>query len=653
VSDQPLFIELFPIQSGRLPGLTAYHITPAHLGGMLAARFKKAFGGDWLWLDAYLFTDSPAASIQIEMLLDGLREQDPKALADFQAIDEVVDAQPNAHIQAQFVYHTQIYPLEAQIKQVLLSGQADVQNGSVILQHTIQAQGCHETPVISIGVQPRLLYQGTLEQYLAENKKNDAVGLRAYHPGSNVLAEISKINDDGVLLSGFDIPFPAAELCLALRREDLEAFEIPAAQAAKAMFMSPKKRADWVKKISDVLKENGIIAAAYNSRAQAPWFDRVDFEPSVVYGENRAFLFDPPKMAERFLKGGVYGHHPRFADAPVKIAAINTLDDKIDDFMEAMRRQLERTFGFAIDLIRERKVRVLSEKNLQSAVRAVEKEDPHIVLAFFPDAEARQYAAYLKSLVMGKGIASHVITEKIMNNPDAMTQVIMHLLGKTGNTLYALAEPLEYTHFVVGLDMVRESYRDFDRITAMARLYQNDGVFLRYILHQEEIDPGAPIPLVVIFPEEVFADKRAVIHRLGHFAPAELDSLHRWGQVLRASLFPVEIIPEDVPRLYSLEGGISQPPWGSIFRLNPHESILTTTYPDAKVMLDPLLIRTPLEGLAIESAVYSVLAWTLLHTVGEHSARLPLTIYNADQMAYWLSKGTLPTQPEGDMPFWL
>lgn len=664
MSDQPLFIELFPINKAVVPQLTAYAVDPLDLGAVLAERLTQAVSGHWLWFDHLLITNEPLAPIQTEMLIDNWREADSKIFKEFQAVTELIDWQPYPLHQAEFVYRTQGKPLEAQIQQNLTSQQIILKNCFVHYQYTLNTFGCYDTPVLSIGVQPRLLYAQKLDVYLAESgKTKDLIGLRAMHIKSNTLGEISKIVNDSAQITvesqlGEKIQqeFPLADLHIALRREDLEPFEIPIAQAAKAMLLPSEKRAALVKQISEILKTQDLIGNAYNNRTHPNWFAMVDFVPSIVYGENRAFEFDATTLADTFLKGGVYQPHPRFDNQPIKIAAINTLDEKIDDFMEAMRRQLERTLNYQIELIKERKVRVLSEKNLQSATRAVEKESPHIVLAFFPDAQARQYAPYLKSLVMGKGIASHVITERIMNNPDAMTNQIMNLLSKTGNSLYALAEPLEYTDYVVGLSLVRESHRGFDRITAMARLYQNDGVFLRYILHQEEIDPNAPIPLIVmqtLLPLEIFGDKRVILHRMGLFSPAELESLARWQQVLSATLIPVEIIPENNPRLYSLQDGINQPPWGTVFRLNPNEAILTTTHPDKRVMLDPLLVRLPMENLPTEQAVYSVLAWTLLHSINQQTPRLPVSIHNSDQMAIWLAKGIMPTESVGEMPFWL
>lgn len=664
MSDQPLFIELFPINKDVVKQLTAYTVAPLEIGAMLAGSLTQAVSGHWLWFDNLLLTDEPLAPIQIEMMIDNWREADAKTFKAYESVSEHANWQPYPLHQAVFIYQTQVMPLEAQIQQQLASQRIDLGNSFVLYQYGIKPLGCYDSPVLSIGVQPRLLYGKKLDVYLAEaaNAK-DVIGLRAMHIQSNILGEISKITDDRAQITvttelGTEVnhEIPLSELHIALRREDLEPFSISIAQAAKAMLLPPDRRAALVKQISEILKTQNLIGNAYNNRTHPQWFALVDFVPSIVYGENRAFTFDAATLADTFLKGGVYQPHARFDNQPIKIAAINTLEDKIDDFMEAMRRQLERTLGFQIELIKERKVRVLSEKNLQSATRAVEKEAPHIVLAFFPDAEARSYAPYLKSLVMGKGIASHVITERIMNDPDAMTNQMMNLLSKTGNSLYALAEPLEYTDFIVGLSIVRESHKEFDRITAMARLYQNDGVFLRYILHQEEVDPDAPIPLIVLqtlFPMEIFSGKRVILHRMGLFSSAELESLTRWGQVLNATLAPVEIISEDIPRLYSLEDGISQPPWGTVFRLNPHEAILTTTHPESRVMLDPLQIRLPFESIPTEQAVYSVLAWTLLHSINKQTPRLPVSIHNADQMAVWLAKGTMPTEASGDMPFWL
>jgi hypothetical protein len=58
-----------------------------------------------------------------------------------------------------------------------------------------------------------------------------------------------------------------------------------------------------------------------------------------------------------------------------------------------------------------------------------------------------------------------------------------------------------------------------------------------------------------------------------------------------------------------------------------------------------------LADFAVEAAVYSVLAWTLLH-YGAPTYKRPVTLHNADQWGNWATLGKL-VSAQGDVPFWL
>ena len=107
-----------------------------------------------------------------------------------------------------------------------------------------------------------------------------------------------------------------------------------------------------------------------------------------------------------------------------------------------------------------------------------------------------------------------------MHDPESMPRVIMSILGKTGNFPYVLAEPVEYADMIVGMDMVRQELSQFDRVTAMARIYDNVGRGYGYIMETVELDKGGSVPFIVmqtLFPEERFGGKRVVVHRKGAF----------------------------------------------------------------------------------------------------------------------------------------
>ncbi|MGB1286035.1 MAG: hypothetical protein ACPG7F_05840, partial [Aggregatilineales bacterium] len=437
---------------------------------------------------------------------------------------------------------------------------------------------------------------------------------------------------------------------------DYARFGISQKQAATASALRPDVRAGMMKLLSDVLKSEDIIGSSYNSRSHDNLFAQIDFLPGIEFGSRRVKPYNNA-LHDHFLQEGVFWQDPRFTEGAVRIAVINTLDEKVDDFIEAMRRQLESNFGYQIEIIRKRRVRVMNRKNLESAVRAVradEKKAPHVVLAFFADDDGSNSDAYLRSLTLAKGIASQAVFATTMHDPDAMPRLIMGMLAKTGNIPYALAEPLEYTDFVVGLDIVRESLTRGDRVVAIARIYRNNGEFLAYIMDTIELDAGDPIPFVLmqtLFPQEDFAEKRIIIHHDGSINADMLRLLTRWQAVLGSEFHPIEIVRESVPYLYALRDGISAPEYGSIFQLDADNLLVVADPAQRDHLTAPLHIHCH-SDLGIGQAAYSVLAWTLLH-YGTRNQHLPVSIKHAQDIGQWLARGILPENTHGDVPFWL
>jgi hypothetical protein len=58
-------------------------------------------------------------------------------------------------------------------------------------------------------------------------------------------------------------------------------------------------------------------------------------------------------------------------------------------------------------------------------------------------------------------------------------------------------------------------------------------------------------------------------------------------------------------------------------------------------------------ALQIDRALRSVLVWSLLNYEVSGPARLPVTVNNADDLAYWLRKGGTFGAGDGGVPFWL
>src|SRR5258708_16688614 len=106
--------------------------------------------------------------------------------------------------------------------------------------------------------------------------------------------------------------------------------------------------------------------------------------------------------------------------------------------------------------------------------------------------------------------------------------------------------------------------------TAIARIYLNDGDFLRYVIHDAPLE-GETIPRDVLqrlFPLRDFQGKRVVVHRDGLFRGDEAVALEEWARDIGATFHLVEVLNSGAPRLYpSAAPLIHQPAQANALRL--------------------------------------------------------------------------------------
>lgn len=691
---QTLFVELFPLNFDRLPELTAYTVQANNAKrldlGDLAGRLTRSFPGSWVHTGHILLTSAAVMPIQLEMTLDTLREAHPDSFAHLEAITENPRYAMTAQAVADFLVGSSVRAMDGALRERLKQFGISIRNGFVLRDYAVRPWVVGGDPVMSLTIAARIVYRKNLQDYITATADHDVRGFAVMDRtplsmiGSVVSIDgtigeqretllkttnqdllqrlIHSANDEDrvvhVQTPEGRIPYPASALRVLVRvdnDEDLERFQIDRAEATRALVISPEQRTEIVRAVSDVLKHEGVIGSAFNSRAQAALFDALEVAPGIALGNGCRRIYDLTRLAQDFEECGVAVVHKRFDGKPIRLGIINALDDIAADFLEAMRRRIEGAFGFMIEVVRERTVRKVSENNLSSAVRAVEKENPHLILAFFPDSPTAvdPFGEHVKSLTLAKGIASHVIHEARLHNAAAMIPVIMSVLAKTGNHPYQLADP-PAIDLVVGLDLVRETLTRGDRVVAMSRIYRQNGTFEHYFIESLDLENDEPIPLVLfqtLFPEDRFTSQRVILHYAGTMPDAVRETLHRWASVIDTQFYIVELHTQDIPHLYGTEGGIHQAPWGTIFRMGPQAALVMCGIRRPGQTISPLYVRTHTNDLPIDEVLYTVLAWSLLH-FGERPS-VPVTILHAEDLAQWMARGMMPDERAGSVAFWL
>ncbi|MCU0479965.1 MAG: hypothetical protein MUE54_01985 [Anaerolineae bacterium] len=713
-----LFAEIFPLVQDATPFISVYHIKPAPdvpMGDFarvitrLGGRFRKQFGGIWLSSAPYLLTDEGRSSAELAIALQMLQSE----ADDWRMIASLTDADtpPTPTQTAEMVLRGKIRAHHDAMQKALNTFNDQFKNITAERDFRLKAYAIHQDPAISISIASRLIYAPPIRQFVQSAGDNDAlneklVGLWVTNADSTLRGEISGVvgrlkdhrerlsalavddqtrdfvantpDDDPIIKVRFgqeEVEYLGGMLRLLVRLPHLSRFDIDPRKATHALQLPPDKRAQQVRAVSDILKNEGIISNAYSTRNTPDAFFSANFEMNLRFADNRVRPYAPQSLRYDFANCGAYKLKKQFAKAPIRVCVVNTLSFKVEDFVEAMQRQLKRSFPFTIEVIKERQVRVITQKNLESAVKVIEKENPDVILAFFPDdlaqgddddAESSTPADSLQAMTLGRGFPTHLITETMLNDPEMMPLIIMGILGKTGNAPFVLTEPLESADFVIGLDVVRDTRKHPENpkkmqthLTAIARIYKADGEFVRYTIRQiTQDEPQVPYVLLRdLFPQRDFKEKRVVIHHDGALGEDILQALRGWGTAIKAQFYPTEILRTGTPRLYALGAkGVIKPEWGSAFKFNAHEAMVITNVPDENITPQPLYVRTLDVGagaLPIEEALRGVLVWSLLAYGMVEMSKQPVTILKATQLAYWLRKGGAFHAQEGEAPFWL
>lgn len=712
-SSQTLFTEIFPIKQDALPPLFAYRLDVrtgdySTVGGKLAYRLKKTFSGHWAWAGGLIVTDNPQEVDEITKVVKILWEEQPETFKGLRTATAVVNWQPDARAISEFVARGLLSDVEKQVQGVLSGNKQDLGNAVVERVHEVRGWIVEGVPAVSVSISSRLVLKQDLKTYAARVQPDQLIGLQVADKTSTLKGELieavgtlatersrllaltqreemqklltSAPNTDLVVTISNgrnDYDYAVGALRIILYLEYLHRFGINSKKALAALRIEPELRAGMVKDVSTVMTETGYVDRSYNSRNQPQLFRTTPYTALVKFGDGSAAPYNEQTIINDLRTRRLYRTSDAFKNGnPIRVGILTALENQsYVDFWERVERSL-RSLGFSVRKLGEATVQNASRAELDGVVSDFQNQDPHILVAFFPDDYADEdddETAYhhFKSLTIGRGIPSQVIEGSTLENEKSLASsannIVLGILGKTGNIPYVLAEPLDFVDVVVGIDIAREKKKRLSgslNATAIARIYLSNGEFMQYVIHDAPLE-GETIPtsvLQALFPKNEFTGKRVVIHRDGYFRGDEKKALLDWAAKIGATFYLVEVIKTGSPRIYGLgskmvqgkqESYAIQPQKGSAFVFSPTEAILVSSLPPFKnATPQPLRIRTE-SPFPIEQAIASVLAMTNLHYGSVRSPRLPVTIHYSDKIAYMALRGIKPKNLEGRIPFWL
>lgn len=486
--------------------------------------------------------------------------------------------------------------------------------------------------------------------------------------------------------------FPISVLRLVISMENLHRFlQSPEDQrkAAGHLKLPPRMRYEMVQKVwkgvQQCLSAQGLpvyVDAACNQRSHPALFTTaasLGFRPLMRFRDRTVSINQDSDMLAALRQGGVF----HLATPSLRVAIVDAIPGeahasqrraqlvRLNTQLKSMSITLERSAPTALMKVEQTTLAQHLRASLRQQMKNAIATGPDIILVYLPDADRKAHSAddgnslynVAKNEAVGAGVASQVIYQKTMDSSYADANIIMGILGKTGNIPYILAEPLSFADVIVGLDVSRRRMPNGGALNtgAMSRVFLNDGHMLGYSLANGTILDGETIPpemLEMLFPPEDFGGKRVIIHRDGRFPNAELDSLIGWGQRIGAEFYPIEVTKSGTPRMYRrLDEKTDQALRQTIFHVDEQTAFIVTSPPPApgnvaKTTAQPLKIRN-LSSLTMNQALLSVFSLTMLHYGSVRPPRLPVSTHASDKIAGFLLRGIRPGQSTGNRPFWL
>ena len=696
-----IFTEIFPVQLEALPNLTLYQLKVSgsvnldEIGGKACYRLQTKFGGHWKWDEEkkYVVTDSHQDEPAIRQILQEIWEtsDEEDVLRSLESIEVCPNDAASTHGVANFVARSLQDDFSRTINNALAKHRREEKTYYVNLKCRLRGWVVNNQPAVSVSITSELESKIDLKAYLATYSDPDQlkglnvtdktkpfqtsmpitgiVGrlgendtrarLLAYKssPMMNHLIEQAPNNELVVKVAG-KYDYVVSALKIKIHNADYARFKIN-----EKLQIEAAQRVEYIKSIFLIIKKDGLVGPAYAENRHKHLFlkgNDIGYNPKLQIGNGK--IISPDSILPSLKKSGLY---KPTNNQQIRIAILNASPQtSLDQLRKYLRNELGQNLGYELIQATQKEIPSTSRKFIESAIEEIAQKDPDIILGIIPspDFDTIDWTPYddFKHLTLKKDLQSQVIQPHNVNNRHIIGNVVLGMLAKTGNVPYVLAEPINYTDLVVGLDVAHQKKRNRPgtiNTAGVARIYFSNGELMRYNIREAMLE-GEIIPphiLRDIFPQTEFSGKKILIHRDGKLPTAEKETLMEWGNQIGTTFYFVEVIKSGAPRLYGRQNKETvRAPKGYIFKRSGTEALLVSSEfpPGFKATPRPIQIRTH-PPFSLEYALHSVLSLTLLHYGAIRLPRLPVTIHYADKICSMAAKGLKPKTLDGDIPFWL
>ena len=673
------------------------------VGNKVAYRLRKKFGKHWVWADNRIITDyGVLTDKEIEDILKELWEENDTDFGGIKGINLDYEYKPLPYAISQFIAKGGFYEdSQREISKILQDKKV---SNDIVIKRSCKIKGeiVGNEPAISLNIHSELVYAKTLKE-LVEQKGisyQDLEGLYVKDKDKDMRGEIIKIvgrleehrnrlinlatdekrkrdienaSDDEMVfqvrVKDKIYDYISSHLIPVIRTEDtakLKELGILDEGVSKKMFknlhIDPKTRFELSEKIIEILeKKIGYVKfQRFNDKEFPKVFANAERDMNLkrLIKVGNGMVVEFKNLYKGLREYGLY----KLIKKDIRLGVINFTNKPIDKFL----RKLEGEMGYlgvslSIKHLPYEEKKVIKSK-LSEIIKGA-KAETDIILAILPEnptyeKEEDDYIGF-KSLTINRGIPSQVVLDDNIDNDYAVQNIVLGILGKTGNIPYVLGEPLTFTDLIIGIDIARkkkERSAGTINVASTLRIYTNNGEFVKYKIdtYSTEGEAIGKDVLERLLPLEEIKNKRVIIHRDGRIPAPEREALNELAREWEIEFYLVEVIKSGNPRVYRKSYKNFSPKFGDVFMLSKNEAIVISTYgriPSGSTE-QPIRIRTD-DKLTIEEAITSVLSLTMLHHGSLKPPRLPVTIHHSDKIANLALRGIFPEEKEGNIQYWL
>ncbi len=706
-----LISDIFPVRYESLPKLYKYEINTTDnknsVAGKLAYRLKKMYHGHWASSFGNVISDKNLSLEEINKTLNELWKDNNSQFKNLIGMKLNRDSVPSTIEISEFVAKGILSDFYKQVaSKIKNENVTNIKNARITRQHELRGLVVDNRPAVSISVSSKITLEGDLEDYIRSGK--DPVGkyvavsyqstkgevtrilgplsehrkrLMSQAQDTQTLRAIEEAHDDvdvvAVRTGQNTYSYIASSLNIILTLQNAYLFGISSKQISQYLKFTPDNRKRLISLIErtmtgDAHNEQSILLNNFDSRTNPELFPnlfKVPYSEPVIVGKGEKCEFNPRAIMNSLRRFGLYKYSNNLKNRSIKIGLLMTSsyknEAKVQSFVNKVKN-LIKTLGFDLVVPNIYKFDQSDRVDLERSINDLIENGSDVILAFFPekpddegDLEEVDLYHVFKQVTIKKGVGGQVVNYDTLDNEYAIDNIILGVLGKTGNIPYVLANPLDFCDIVVGLDIAREKKQNLPgskNAAAIARVYFNNGDFLKYTIHDAPLE-GETIPREVLdslFPVEEFEGKRVIIHRDGYFRGEERKTLEKRAKSIGAEFSLVEVIKTEAPRLYLEDSGnITSPKKGTVFMIDDCNAFLISSPPPFRGSTPrPVRIRN-YGPINTNQAIRSILALTQLHYGSLNPPRMPVTIHYSDKIAYFALKGIKPPELTGSIPFWL